>query len=115
MRLIAEYRQGNLRQRLALGIEADLPADLERPARIDILLCRLVRVVGPDLPSAFASLDRRFLGIRAGDVILGVGTSDITDVKQFEAVLGRFEKASALPVTVLRGNWASFVRIPAAR
>jgi serine protease Do len=55
------------------------------------------------------------IGIRAGDVILGVGTSDITDVKQFEAVLVRFEKASALPVTVLRGNWASFVRIPAAK
>ncbi len=55
------------------------------------------------------------VGVRAGDVILGVGTSDVADVKQFEAVLARFDKARALPVTVLRGNWASFVRIPATR
>ena len=55
------------------------------------------------------------VGVRAGDVILGVGTSDVADVKQFEAVLARFDKARPLPVTVLRGNWASFVRIPATR
>jgi serine protease Do len=55
------------------------------------------------------------VGLRAGDVILGVGTSDVSDVKQFEAALARFEKLRALPVTVLRGDWASFVRIPASR
>ncbi len=55
------------------------------------------------------------VGMRAGDVILGVGASDIADVKQFEAVLAKVDKTRSLPVTVLRGDWASFVRVPAAR
>ena len=55
------------------------------------------------------------VGLRAGDVILGVGTSEVADVKQFEAALARFDKSRALPVTVLRGDWATFVRIPPAR
>ena len=55
------------------------------------------------------------VGMRAGDVILGVGTSDVLDVKQFETLLVRLDKTRALPVTVLRGDWATFVRIPAGR
>ena len=55
------------------------------------------------------------VGLRAGDVILGVGTSDVSDVKQFEAALARFDKTRALPMTILRGDWASFVRIPPTR
>ena len=53
------------------------------------------------------------VGMRAGDVILAVGTSDVADVKQFEAVVGRLDKARALPLTVLRGDWALFLRVPA--
>jgi serine protease Do len=52
------------------------------------------------------------VGLRPGDVILGVGTSDVVDVKQFEAVLAKLDKTRPLPVTVLRGDWAQFLRIP---
>jgi serine protease Do len=51
-------------------------------------------------------------GLRAGDVIVAVGTADVTDVKQFEAVVSRLDKTKSLPVTVLRGDWAQFLRIP---
>lgn len=52
------------------------------------------------------------VGLRAGDVILAVGTADVADVKQFEAVVARLDKTRPLPVTVLRGEWAQFLRIP---
>ena len=55
------------------------------------------------------------VGMRTGDVILGVGTSDVADVRQFEAVLAKLDKTRALPVTVLRGDWALFLRVPASK
>ncbi|HEY0818428.1 MAG TPA: Do family serine endopeptidase [Rhizobacter sp.] len=55
------------------------------------------------------------VGLRVGDVILAVGTTDVPDLKQFDAVVGRFDKTRSLPVTVLRGEWAQFLRIPAMK
>jgi serine protease Do len=52
------------------------------------------------------------VGLRVGDVILAVGREDVADVKQFDAVLSRLDKSRSLPVTVLRGEWAQFLRIP---
>ena len=52
------------------------------------------------------------VGMRAGDVILAVGTTDVSDLKQFDAVIAKADKTRPLPVTVLRGNWAQFLRIP---
>ncbi|MEO8125209.1 MAG: PDZ domain-containing protein, partial [Burkholderiales bacterium] len=52
------------------------------------------------------------VGMRVGDVILGVGTADVSDLKQFDAVIAKAEKSRPLPVTVLRGDWAQFLRIP---
>ncbi len=50
MRLVAEHGRGDLRQRRAVGTIADFAADLHGPARINILLVRLVRLAAPDLP-----------------------------------------------------------------
>jgi serine protease Do len=55
------------------------------------------------------------VGLRAGDVILAVGTTDVADLKQFETVVSKFDKTRSLPVTVLRGEWAQFLRIPALK
>ena len=49
MRLVAEHRRGDLRQGGAIGAVADLAAHLYRPAGIDILLVRLVRLAWSDL------------------------------------------------------------------
>ena len=55
------------------------------------------------------------VGLKVGDVILAVGTVDLQDVKQFDAVVGKWDKTRALPLTVLRGDWAQFVRVPAGK
>jgi serine protease Do len=52
------------------------------------------------------------VGLTVGDVVLAVGTTDIADVKQFETVVAKLDKTKPMPVTVLRGEWAQFVRIP---
>lgn len=49
MRLVAEYRGRDLRQRRPVGTITDLAPDLDRPARIDILLARLVGLATPGL------------------------------------------------------------------
>ena len=55
------------------------------------------------------------VGMRVGDVILAVGTDDTGDIKQFDAVVAKLDKTRALPVTVLRGEWAQFLRIPVVK
>ena len=55
------------------------------------------------------------VGLRVGDVILAVGTADIADLKQFDAVISKLDKSRSLPVTVLRGEWAQFLRIPVVK
>lgn len=55
------------------------------------------------------------VGMREGDIILGVGTADVADLKQFDAVIATADKSRSLPVTVLRGDWAQFLRIPVVK
>ena len=55
------------------------------------------------------------VGLRPGDIILAVGTSEVPTLRQFEAALARLDPARPLPVTALRGGWAQFVRIPPSR
>jgi len=55
------------------------------------------------------------VGMRVGDVILAVGTDDTGDIKQFDTVVAKLDKARSLPVTVLRGEWAQFLRIPVVK
>ncbi len=52
------------------------------------------------------------VGLRVGDVVLSVAGDDVADLRQFEAAIARFDPTKALPLTVLRGDWAQFVRIP---
>lgn len=52
------------------------------------------------------------MGVKVGDSILAVSSTDVTNLKQFEAVVAKLNKSRPLPVTILRGEWAQFVRIP---
>lgn len=61
MRLVAEWERGDLRQRRPVGAIADIAPDLDRPARIDILLVRLVRLAAPDLLCRLTRFDRGLL------------------------------------------------------
>jgi serine protease Do len=55
------------------------------------------------------------VGLRPGDVILAVGTTDVRDLKKFDAALASVDKNVALPLTVLRGDWAQFIRVPVVK
>lgn len=54
------------------------------------------------------------VGMRVGDVIIGVGSFDVADVKQFDSVVSRIDKKRPLPLHVLRGNFATFIPVPPA-
>jgi len=63
VRLVAESRDGELGYRARrLGIAR--ASHLHRPARIGVLLCRLVRFVLPDLARLAPGLDLRLLARR---------------------------------------------------
>jgi serine protease Do len=55
------------------------------------------------------------VGLRAGDVIVAVGQPDVADLKQFEAMIAKFDKTRPLPLTVRRGDWAQFILVPVLR
>ncbi|MDD5030256.1 MAG: Do family serine endopeptidase [Rhodoferax sp.] len=48
-------------------------------------------------------------GVREGDVILQVGNALVTDLKAFEAALGKLDKAKPVLLLVRRGNLAQLV------
>jgi serine protease Do len=50
-------------------------------------------------------------GLREGDVILSVANVEISNVKDFESVLAKFDKAKALNVLFRRGDWTQYAVI----
>ena len=50
-------------------------------------------------------------GLREGDIILALSNTDVTSVKEFEAVLAKHDKTKLLPVLIRRGELAQFVII----
>ena len=47
-------------------------------------------------------------GLREGDVILQAGNVEVGNVKEFEAVVGKFDKSKALSVLFRRGEWTQY-------
>jgi serine protease Do len=54
-------------------------------------------------------------GIREGDVIVGVANTEVANVRQFEAVVARQDKAKPISVLIRRGEWAQYAVIRPAR
>jgi serine protease Do len=54
-------------------------------------------------------------GLREGDVILQLGNVEVATVKEFDAVIARFDKSKALSVLFRRGEWTSFAILKAAK
>ena len=50
-------------------------------------------------------------GLREGDIIQTLANVEIATVKDFEAVLAKFDKTKPLSVMIRRGDWAQFVVI----
>lgn len=54
-------------------------------------------------------------GLREGDVILSIDNTEIADVKQFQAVVQKADKAKPLSVLVRRGEWVNYLVIRPSR
>jgi serine protease Do len=54
-------------------------------------------------------------GVREGDVIVQVGNTEVANVRDFEAALGRVDRAKPVHLLVRRGEWATFVVIRPGR
>ena len=54
-------------------------------------------------------------GLREGDVILSLDNTEITDAKQFAAVVAKVEKARAVSVMARRGEWVNYYVIRPTR
>ena len=54
-------------------------------------------------------------GLREGDVILQVGNVDIGSVKEFDAVLAKFDKSKGLSVLFRRDQWTQYTVLKAAK
>ncbi|MFM2345798.1 MAG: hypothetical protein RL654_551 [Pseudomonadota bacterium] len=84
-----------------LGLSvSDLNAEQRREARVKAGV--LVEAV--DGPAARA-------GLREGDLILGLGQAEVTDARQFDALVARLDRTRPASVLVRRGGEAQFVLI----
>ena len=54
-------------------------------------------------------------GLREGDVILAVGNSEVANLKEFEAAVGKVAKDKSVSVLFRRGDWAQYALIRPAR
>lgn len=54
-------------------------------------------------------------GVREGDIIVGIGSTQINNVREFDAAIGKLDKSKAIPVLVRRGDLASYLVIRPAR
>jgi serine protease Do len=50
-------------------------------------------------------------GIREGDLIVAIANTEVTSVKQFEAIMSRLDKSRPASVLVRRGDGAQYVLI----
>jgi len=63
-----------------------------------------VRVDAVEGPAARA-------GLREGDVILSVDNTEVSDAKQFAAIVSKVERSRAVSVLVRRGEWVNYLVI----
>jgi serine protease Do len=54
-------------------------------------------------------------GLREGDVILQVGNADVSSVREFDAVIAKFDKSKALSVLFRRAEWTQYTVLKASK
>jgi serine protease Do len=54
-------------------------------------------------------------GLREGDIVLSVNNTDVTDARQFAALVSRLERNKRVTLLVRRGEWANYVVITPER
>lgn len=64
---------------------------------------------GVRIEAATESAERA--GLREGDVIVSIANTEVSNVKEFEAVLAKSDKSKTINVLFRRGDWAQFTLI----
>ncbi len=54
-------------------------------------------------------------GIREGDIIVAIGNTEVTSVREFDTVVAKVDKAKPIPVLLRRGDLATYLLIRPAR
>ncbi|RFO95527.1 serine peptidase [Rhodoferax lacus] len=54
-------------------------------------------------------------GLREGDVIIQVGNVDVSSVKEFDAVVGKFDKSKGMSVLFRRAEWTQYAVLKASK
>jgi serine protease Do len=83
-------------------------ADLTDAQRRELKLRGGVRVESVDGAAARA-------GLREGDVIVTLDNTEVTDAKQFNALVAKLDKNKAVSVMVRRGDWTNYLVIKPAQ
>ncbi|WP_424458422.1 DegQ family serine endoprotease [Ottowia sp.] len=82
--------------------------DLTEAQRKELKVKRGVRVESAAEGAARA-------GLREGDVVLSVGNTEINNVREFEAAVGKADRSKPVTVLVLRGDLVQYVIVKPAR
>ena len=82
--------------------------DLTAEQRKELKLKGGVLISAADGPAARA-------GVQEGDLVLAVANSEVTDARQFEALVGKLDKARPVNLLLRRGEWAQYVVIRPGR
>lgn len=82
--------------------------DLTADQRKELKLKGGVLISAADGPAARA-------GVQEGDLILAVANSEVTDARQFEALVSKLDKARPVNLLLRRGEWAQYVVIRPGR
>ena len=83
-------------------------ADLTAEQRKELKLKGGVLIQSAEGPAARA-------GVREGDLILAVANSEVSDARQFEALVSKLDKARPVSLLLRRGEWAQYVVIRPSR
>ncbi len=76
-------------------------SDLTEAQRRELKLKGGVKVESVDGAAARA-------GLREGDILQQIDNTDITDARQFVALVGKLDKSRAVSVLARRGDWVSY-------
>ena len=82
--------------------------DLTAEQRKELKLKGGVLISAVDGPAARA-------GVQEGDLVLAVANSEVTDARQFEALVARLDKSRPVNLLLRRGEWAQYVVIRPGR
>lgn len=107
-RRVAEAPVGSAPQRVSSGHFGLVVSDLNDAQKQELKLKGGVRIEKTEGVAADA-------GLRVGDVILAMGNKEVSDARQFEAVVAKLDRSKVINVLFRRGDLAQYTLLRPAR